>query len=73
MLEIGYVFTNGHSTKNAFDMFPGTDRVFDVLPIHSCYVETIVLLSRKLLDSHINVKVEFGDGKGKAPLDVIAE
>ena len=36
-------------------------------------VETIVLLSHKLPDSVINVKVEFGEGEGKVPLDAIAE
>ena len=36
-------------------------------------VETIVLLSHKSPDSVINVKVEFGKGKGKVPLDAIAE
>lgn len=37
------------------------------------HVESIVLLSQKSPDSTINVKVEFGEGKGKVPLDVIAE
>ena len=37
------------------------------------HVETCVLLSHKPPDSHINVKVEFGEGKGKVPLDKIAE
>jgi len=32
-----------------------------------------VLLSHKKPDSHINVKVEFGEGEGKVPLDRIAE
>ena len=36
-------------------------------------VETVVLLSHKSPDSHIDVKVEFGEGKGKMPLDAIAE
>ena len=36
-------------------------------------METIVLLSHKSPDSVINVKVEFGKGKEKVPLDVIAE
>ena len=36
-------------------------------------VETIVLLSHKSSDSHINAKVEFGEGDGKVPLDAIAE
>ncbi len=46
----------------AVDMFPAT-----------CHVETVVLLSHKAPDSHIHVKVEFGEGKGKVPLDKIAE
>jgi len=37
------------------------------------HVETCVLLSHKKPDSYINVKVEFGEGKGKVPLDKIAE
>ncbi len=32
-----------------------------------------MLLSHKKLDSVINVKVEFGEGKGKVPLDNIAK
>ena len=37
------------------------------------YVESIVLLSHKSPDSHIDVKVEFGEGEEKVPLDKIAE
>ena len=37
------------------------------------HVETVVLLSHKKPDGHINVKVEFGEGEGKAPLDNIAK
>ena len=44
------------------DMFPGTANV-----------ETVVLLSHKKPDGHINVKVEFGEGEGKVPLDNIAK
>lgn len=44
------------------DMFPG-----------SVHVETVVLLSHKKPDGHINVKVEFGEGEGKVPLDDIAQ
>ena len=44
------------------DLFPGT--------IH---VETVVLLSHKKPDGHINVKVEFGEGEGKVPIDNIAK
>ena len=35
--------------------------------------ETVVLLSHKKPDSHINIKVEFGEGEGKVPLKAIAE
>ena len=44
------------------DLFPGT-----------YHVETVVLLSHKKPDGHINVKVEFGEGEGKVPLDNIAK
>ena len=46
----------------AVDMFPRAD-----------HVETVVLLSHKKPDGHINVKVEFGEGEGKVPLDNIAQ
>ena len=46
----------------AVDMFPRAD-----------HVETVVLLSHKKPDGHINVKVEFGEGGGKVPLDNIAK
>lgn len=36
-------------------------------------LESIVLLSHKSPDSHIDVKVEFGEGEEKVPLDKIAE
>jgi len=45
-----------------FDMFPQT-----------YHVETVVMLSHKKPDSVINVKVEFGEGEGKVPLDNIAK
>ena len=35
--------------------------------------ETVVLLSHKKPDGHINVKVEFGEDEGKVPLDNIAK
>ncbi len=44
------------------DMFPGTANI-----------ETVVMLSHKKPDSVINVKVEFGEGEGKVPLDNIAK
>lgn len=60
-------------------MFPQTCKVknkklaYCILSINSCHVETIVLLSHKSPDSTINVKVEFGEGEGKVPLNAIAE
>ena len=44
------------------DLFPGT-----------YHVETVCLFSHKKPDGHINVKVEFGEGEGKVPLDNIAK
>ncbi len=44
------------------DLFPNT-----------VHVETVVMLSHKKPDSVINVKVEFGEGEGKVPLDNIAK
>ncbi|NCC86743.1 MAG: 23S rRNA (uracil(1939)-C(5))-methyltransferase RlmD [Clostridia bacterium] len=44
------------------DMFPRT-----------AHVETVVLLSHKNADTHINVNVEFGEGDGKIPVGKIAE
>ncbi|MBS7032677.1 MAG: RNA methyltransferase [Clostridium sp.] len=41
--------------------------------VHTTHVETVVLLSHKKTDSHINVKVEFGEGEGKVPLKAISE
>ena len=40
---------------------------------NTVHVETVVLLSHKKPDGHINVKVEFGEGEGKIPLDNIAK
>ena len=56
--------TSAYSLREicAVDMFPRTR-----------HVETVVLLSHKDPDSHIHVKVEFGEGKDKVPLDKIAE
>ena len=44
----------------------------DMFP-HTNHVETVVLLSHKKPDSTISVKVEFGEGEGKVPLDNIAK
>ena len=49
-------------------------RVTDVEQFsNTVHVETVVLLSHKKPDGHINVKVEFGEGEGKVPLDDIAQ
>ena len=49
-------------------------RVTDVEQFsNTVHVETVVLLSHKNPDGHINVKVEFGEGEGKVPLDNIAK
>ena len=54
----------GYKVKRAtaVDQFPNT-----------VHIETVVLLSHKKPDGHINVKVEFGEGEGKLPLDNIAK
>ena len=56
------------------------EKGYEVRKVRACdmfpqggHVESIVLLSHKSPDSVINVKVEFGKGKGKVPLDAIAE
>lgn len=36
------------------------------------HVETVVSLSHKKVDTHININVEFGDDKGQIPIDMIA-
>ncbi len=56
-----YVFANGQSTKNVFDMFPRTDKAFDVLPIPSCHVETVCLLSKLHADQHIEVELQMDE------------
>ena len=62
--DLEYLKKHGYSMKKgvAVDMFPWTG-----------HVETVVLLSHKKPDGHINVKVEFGEGEGKVPLDNIAK
>lgn len=62
--DVKWLVERGYEVKKvkACDMFPGT-----------VHVESIVLLSHKSPDSHIDVKVEFGEGEEKVPLDKIAE
>ena len=62
--DLYFLTKNGYKVKKVqpVDMFPYTS-----------HVETVVLLSHKKPDGHINVKVEFGEGEGKVPLDNIAK
>ena len=58
LTQTGYTLRSAE----AVDLFP-----------RCAHVETVVLLSHKKPDGHINVKVEFGEGEGKVPLDNIAK
>ena len=62
--DLKYLCERGYQVKKVcpVDMFPMT-----------VHVETVVLLSHKKPDGHINVKVEFGEGEGKVPLDNIVK
>ena len=62
--DLKYLCERGYELKKVcpVDQFGGT-----------VHVETVVLLSHKKPDGHINVKVEFGEGEGKVPLDNIAK
>ena len=62
--DLIFLCDNGYELKKVcgVDQFPQT-----------VHVESIVLLSHKSPDSHIDVKVEFGEGEEKVPLDKIAE
>ena len=62
--DMKFLGENGYKADKVVgvDMFAGT-----------VHVETVVLLSHKKPDGHINVKVEFGEGEGKVPLDDIAQ
>ena len=62
--DLRFLCDNGYELKKVcgVDQFPQT-----------VHVESIVLLSHKSPDSHIDVKVEFGEGEEKVPLDKISE
>ena len=62
--DLGVLKKKGYKIEKmvGVDLFPMTG-----------HVETVVLLSHKKPDGHINVKVEFGEGEGKVPLDNIAK
>ena len=59
--------------KDCYGSAKGRYYSFDIIFVHTTHVETVVLLSHKKTDSHINVKVEFGEGEGKVPLKAISE
>lgn len=56
-----------------FGVYYEGKETMDIRLLNEKTVESIVLLSHKSPDSVINVKVEFGEGEGKVPLDAIAE
>ena len=62
--DLGVLKKKGYRVEKmvGVDLFPMTE-----------HVETVVLLSHKKPDGHINVKVEFGEGEGKVPLDNISK
>ena len=62
--DLLFLCKNGYQVRKIqpVDMFP-----------HTSHVETVVLLSHKKPDSHINIKVEFGEGEDKVPLKAISE
>ena len=65
--------TQARDLKTLTKKYTVTDiQPFDMFP-HTRHVETVVLLSHKKPDGHINVKVEFGEGEGKVPFDNIAK
>jgi hypothetical protein len=42
----------------------GVISTYDIFIVTSRHVETVVSLSHKKADTHININVEFGDDKG---------
>ena len=64
---------NGQWLKSIKFRLPIIEEDMDFCLEDDKHVETIVCLSHKSPDSVINVKVEFGEGEGKVPLDTIAE
>ena len=74
------VYVSCDSGTLARDVKVLVERGYEVKRVRACdmfggsfHVETVVLLSHKKPDGHINVKVEFGEGEGKVPLDNIAK
>ena len=64
---------NGQWLKSIEFKLPILEKEFTLSLDNDTQNETVVLLSNKKPDGHINVKVEFGEGEGKVPLDNIAK
>ena len=64
---------NGQWLKSIEFKLPIIEKEFTLSLDNNAQNETVVLLSHKKPDGHINVKVEFGEGEGKVPLDNIAK
>ena len=64
---------NGQWLKSIEFKLPIIEKEFTLSLDNDTQNETVVLLSHKKPDRHINVKVEFGEGEGKVPLDNIAK
>ena len=65
--------SNGQWLKSIKFKLPIIEEDMELSLDNDAHVETVVLLSHKKPDGHINVKVEFGEGEGKVPLDNIAK
>ena len=64
---------NGQWLKSIKFKLPIISKDMKISLDNGSQIETVVLLSHKKPDGHINVKVEFGEGEGKVPLDNIAK
>ena len=64
---------NGQWLKSIKFKLPIIEEDMSLSLDNDAHIETVVLLSHKKPDGHINVKVEFGEGEGKVPLDNIAK
>lgn len=64
---------NGQWLKSIKFKLPIIEEDMNISLDNNTQVETVVMLSHKKPDSVINVKVEFGEGEGKVPLDNIAK
>ncbi len=75
--RVVYISCNPETLARDLKLLQKDYRVQAIQPVdmfpHTQHVETVVMLSHKKPDSVINVKVEFGEGEGKVPLDNIAK